>query len=208
MPGLCDTDFNLVLKVLEEARQLGFLGPGDVTRHVQRALDFAVALDDPPGHALDLGSGGGVPGLPLALLWAETRFVLLDGSITRARFLTKAVDTLSLSSRVTVIAERAEVAGRGPSRGRFDLVVSRSLGAPPVTAECAAPFLRVGGRLVIAEPPGGNADRWPPHGLALLGMRPLRAVIEPSALQVLEQTSLCPPEFPRRTGVPSKRPLF
>ncbi|HET6966289.1 MAG TPA: hypothetical protein VFH58_16050, partial [Acidimicrobiales bacterium] len=106
-------------------------------------------------------------------------------------------------------ASRAEEAGRRPDlRGTFDVVVARSFGGPAVTAECGAPFLVAGGRLVVAEPPGGSADRWPAEGLEVLGLRPVEAMTEPSAFQVLLQQEPCPERFPRRTGIPAKRPLF
>lgn len=160
------------------------------------------------GRALDLGSGGGLPGLPLALLFAGSRWVLLDGSVTRCTFLEEAVLELSLSARVEVRAQRAEEAARTDLRGCFDVVVARSFGPPAATAECAAGFLQVGGHLVVAEPPGSTGDRWPVDGLARLGMRPLRTVTAPSSFQVIEQTVPCPPDYPRRTGIPAKRPLF
>jgi 16S rRNA (guanine527-N7)-methyltransferase len=113
-----------------------------------------------------------------------------------------------LGGRVMVVAERAERVGRGPIRGTVDLVVARSFGSPSVTAECAAPLLRPNGRLVVAEPPGGEPERWDLVGLAQLGMGIGVSRSEPTAFQVLVQVEPCPDRFPRRVGVPSKRPLF
>ena len=94
------------------------------------------------------------------------------------------------------------------SRG-CDMVVARSLAAPGIAAEYAAPLLKVGGKAVIAEPPGGLADRWPADGLAELGMRKGHVLYAPTAtLQVLEQVSECPERFPRRVGVAAKKPIF
>src|SRR5581483_4448045 len=103
-------------------------------------------------------SGGGLPGLPLALAQPSRAWVLLECVTTRARFLAQAVITLGLTERVAVVAERAEDAGRGPLRGGFDAVIARSFGAPAVTAECAAPFLEAGGVLVVASPPPVEED--------------------------------------------------
>jgi hypothetical protein len=118
------------------------------------------------------------------------------------------VDTLQLSDRVEVVEARAEVAAHGPLRATFDLTVARSFAAAAPTAECGAPFLRVGGRLIVAEPPGGSPDRWDAAGLAKLGLRSDTAITEPTAYQVLVQDRLCPARYPRRVGVPVKRPLF
>lgn len=108
-----------------------------------------------------------------------------------------------------MVTARAEESGRDPGmRAGFDVVVARSFGAPAVTAECAAPLLKVGGRLIVAEPPGGAADRWPAQALGELCLRAVTTVTKPTAFQVLEQMAPCPDRYPRRTGVPAKRPLF
>jgi 16S rRNA (guanine527-N7)-methyltransferase len=171
-------------------------------------LDFAALVDLPSAHGLDLGSGGGLPGLPLALARPDTSWILLDGGTSRAAFLEEAVEQLRLGDRVRVVASRAEEAGRGELRSTLDVVVSRSFGPPAVTAECAAPFLRPGGRLMVAEPPGGQPSRWNQTGLAQLGLSIDRQVSQPTAIQILIQCEPCPNRYPRRTGVPAKRPLF
>lgn len=201
--------FGALLAVLERARELGFLGPGPLEPHVARALDALPLIPSGACRALDLGSGGGLPGLPLALACPRLEWVLLEGSVTRGRYLSTAVASLGMADRVEVVAARAEEAGRRPGmRAGFDLVVARSFGPPAVTAECGAPFLQVNGQLVVAEPPGGATGRWSEEGLGLLGMRLGEAVSEPSSFQVLVQDRLCPDRYPRRVGVPAKRPLF
>jgi 16S rRNA (guanine527-N7)-methyltransferase len=84
----------------------------------------------------------------------------------------------------------------------MDMVVARSFGPPATVAECAAPFLRVGGVLLVSEPPGAP-DRWPAPGLEQLGLVP-GSVVE--GIRRLEQVALCPPQLPRRT--PGRPPLF
>ena len=197
-----------VLRVLEEAKQLGFLGPGPVVRHVERSLPFLDLFPRECSTALDLGSGGGVPGLILAALTPHLSWHLLEGGTTRSAFLERSVKLLYMSQRVVVVGERAEVAARTPLRGTFDVVTARSFAAPGVTAECGAPFLRLGGQLIVAEPPCGDPLRWPETGLSELGLSPGRAVQKPYAFQVLHQTQPCPERYPRRNGIPSKRPLF
>ncbi len=193
---------------MAEAQRRGFLGPGPIDPHVDRALDLVESVDPPSGPALDLGSGGGVPGLPLALAWPGSTWALLEGGRTRAAFLCEAIDQLNLAGRVEVIAERAETAGRGRWRGHHELVTARSFGSPAVTAECGSPFLRVGGRLIVAEPPGGRPERWDPYGLDQLGLGDAGLVIGPTAYQLLTQERPCPDRYPRRVGIPAKRPLF
>jgi 16S rRNA (guanine527-N7)-methyltransferase len=199
-----------LLDVLEEARRLGFLGPGPVDRHLAHASGFLAAAPRPPGVALDLGSGGGLPGLVLARAWPESEWVLLDANERRTAFLSRAATQLRLADRVVVVRIRAEEAGRRPEhRGRYDLVTTRSFGPPALVAECAAPLLRPGGSLVVSEPPGGVAERWPTEGLAKVGLSPARVVAAgESSFALLVQATACPAAYPRRVGVPGKRPLF
>jgi 16S rRNA (guanine527-N7)-methyltransferase len=167
-----------------------------------------------PARVVDLGSGGGLPGLVLATRWTTTRFVLMESNRRRATFLRESVDRLALGTRVDVVEERAEAAARDPNmRAAFDLAVARSFGPPAVTAECAAGFLMTGGLLVVSEPPDppgdpGSSGRWPPDGLAILGMQPLVASSSPFHYQVLRQASPCPDKYPRAVGIPAKRPIF
>jgi 16S rRNA (guanine527-N7)-methyltransferase len=172
-----------------------------------------------------------VPGLVLALGWTETSFCLLESATRRAELLEEAVTALGLGGRAAVVNARAEEAARDPSlRYAFEVVLARSFGRPGVTAECGAPFLRVGGRLVVSEPPRGSpqADatvsstgtdahaaggaagtpRWPVDACGQLGLKPTLAIGEPFAYQVLVQERLCPARYPRQVGRPSKRPLF
>ena len=113
------------------------------------------------------------------------------------------------------VAGRAEEVARDPAhRGGYDLVTARSFGAPAVTAECAAPLLRVGGELLVSEPPEATtSERWPRDGLAELGLGgPERQVVDASGVPVhlvrLVLEEACGERYPRRVGVPSKRPLF
>ena len=162
------------------------------------------------GPALDLGSGGGLPGLVLAHAHPERAWTLLDSRRRSVEFLREAVGALELAGRVTVAEGRAEEVGRDPyHRGRYQQVVARGFGPPAVTAECAAPLLAAGGRLVVSEPPGSVGERWPADALEKLGLR-LVAVrrFHQGSFAVLEQASTCPDMFPRRTGVPAKRPLW
>ncbi len=131
---------------------------------------------------------------------------------------------------MSVRQDRAETAGRDPdARGSFDGVLARSFGRPAVVAECAAPLLKLGGWLVVSEPPGDSAarppdspsdfapdpsvdpsreSRWPTEPLRRLGLVPGHRLHQEFDYQTLRQADPCPDRFPRRDGVPSKRPLF
>lgn len=209
-----------VLTVLTEAQGLGFLGPGPVGRHVEHARAMARCLPGGVSRCLDLGSGGGVPGLVIALERPEAVLVLLDARERRCAFLRQAVERIGVAGRVEVVEERAETAARRREfREQFDAVVARSFGLPAVTAECAAGFLLVGGTLVVSEPPDTSAmpsaqdlppraPRWPEAGLDRLGFGPTEPCGDPDASFVLCRKRRLDDRWPRRVGIPAKRPVW
>jgi 16S rRNA (guanine527-N7)-methyltransferase len=193
--------------VIERARRLGLIGPTPTEAIVEHALGFA-ARGPAPDVALDLGSGAGIPGLVLALEWPRSSWTLVDVGERRAAFLDQAIRDLDLHDRVAVRHAAAENEARGPRRHQADLVVARSFAPPAVTAECAAGFLRPGGRLVVSEPPD-DSGRWVGVHDSGLGMElGERWTTDSGTYQSLRQRSPCPDRFPRRAGVPAKRPLF
>ena len=196
-----------LLAALEEAARLGYLGPGPMRFHVEQSRRLAAALRPTP-LVIDLGSGGGVPGLVLAGLYPELRVVLLDASTNRTDFLARAVRRLGWDDRVEVLPARADDAGRSARwRGRSPAVVARSFGPPSATVEAAAPLLALGGQLVVSEPPDGEpaaeTERWPAAGLALVGLR--RDADRSDGAASFTQVAPCPERFPRRRQRP---PLF
>lgn len=206
---------SMLTDLLLESRQRGFLGPGPVETHLDHARAFAVAAGDAPARAIDLGAGGGLPGLVLAAeVWPETEWVFLDAQQKRTAFLTEAAEDLGLEARVQIITDRAEALGRDLAhREQFDLVVARSFGAPAIVIECAAPLLAPGGVLVVSEPPAADAAaRWPAAVLADLGCAPAEPVVvgdDPEVHLVrIVRVGACPERYPRRVGIPAKRPLF
>lgn len=195
-----------LVAVLNRAQELGFLGPGLIEPHIDHAERFARAHFGPdPKRALDLGSGGGLPGLVLATTWPQCQWVLLDANERRTTFLQQAVNELGLVSQVEVVRGRAEELAHLPHwRASRDLVTARSFGPPAVTAECAAGFLHAAGMLIVSEPPDSDR-RWDVPALESLG---LTIGPESNGCQVLIQSTLCPTRYPRRVGIPAKRPLF
>jgi 16S rRNA (guanine527-N7)-methyltransferase len=205
-----------VLESLNRSSQLGFLGPMPVAEQIDHALGFVAVVEDArgsiPTSVADLGTGGGVPGLVLSACWPECRLLLVDGNERRIGFLAAQVDSLGSSFRVEAVWGRAEEVARDDRFSRqFEVVTARSFGPPAVTVECGAPLLGVGGVMVVSEPPGeGDERRWPEAGLAQVGLtRSSRVRFEDRfGYQVLVKTGETPGRYPRRVGIPSKRPLF
>jgi len=197
---------------LEDARKRGMVGPGPVAAHLDHAEALAAALGAGfHGRFLDLGSGAGVPGLVLLAVWPRATAVLLDARRRRCSFLEAVLPELELTDRASVVCGRAEELARDPElRAGFELVVARGFGAPAPTAECAVGFLEDGGRLAVSEPPG-DADprRWPKEGLEELGLRgPELRGSERGRVAVLTAAGGPGERWPRRVGVPGRRPLW
>jgi 16S rRNA (guanine527-N7)-methyltransferase len=187
---------------------LGFLGPGPVDRHVAHGRALLAGLPE-RGRILDLGAGGGVPGLVLATGRPDLEMTLLDARHRACRFLREAVAALDAGERVVVVEARAEEAARRPDlRETYDAVVARSFGAPPVTTECAVGFLRPGGRLVVSEPPDLDAGRWPDDALETVGFGPATRAGGPDGSFVTIEKLRGDDRWPRRVGIPAKRPLW
>ena len=205
-------------EILRRAQDLGFFGPGSVDAQRRHAEGFCrLALQglrpEPGWRLLDLGSGGGLPGLVLAVTLADEADwsgTLLDSQRRRTQFLAHAVEQLGLADRLEVVTARAEDAARDPvHRERYAVCLARGFGPPAVTAECAVGFLRPGGRLAVSESPQPDPARWDPAGLARLGLAPAELVADGEAhAALLHRTGPLDPRWPRKRGIPEKRPLW
>ena len=155
---------------LTEAQHLGFLGARPISEVIEHARAFVEGLDGLPTDArvIDLGSGGGVPGLVIANDRAGLRVTLLDRRTKRTDFLERVVGRLGWVDRVSVVA--TDVRTFDPDR-LFDAAVARGFGPPAETLAAAARVVRAGGRVVISEPPTG--DRWDADALAAAGVERL-----------------------------------
>lgn len=204
-----------LLGVLDKARKRGLVGPAPAEVHATQAMGFGKNLAV-GSYCLDLGSGGGLPGLPLLAGRPDLNFVLADSANRRIEFLEWAIDELGLGARASARWGRAEDLARNEGlRGSFDAVVSRSFGPPAAAAECARGFLRPGGLLVVSEPPpeeppvDSTGSRWAADALASLNFEVGdRYVWEGYGYQTLLASGPCPESVPRRPGAIAKRPRF
>jgi 16S rRNA (guanine527-N7)-methyltransferase len=162
---------------------------------------------------VDVGSGAGLPALVLAIVLSAEIFAV-ESQQKKCDFIKRAAAELSLKN-VTVHCARAEDYGRGPGREAHDVAVSRALAALPVVIEYSVPLLVVGGCMVAMK--GAMSDQERIQGeraLGILGAGSLDSVkLQPFPdaqnrwAYVARKTRPTPSGFPRRTGIPAKRPL-
>jgi 16S rRNA (guanine527-N7)-methyltransferase len=176
------------------------------SRHLEESARLlAQAAPAPGSRVVDIGAGGGVPGLVIAILRPDLEVALVESDRRKAGFLLHAAVACDCP-RVAVICRRAEEVGRDPAhRGAYDLAISRATARAPVLCELALPLLRVGGRLLaLVADAEGEARAAAAAASACGGGTPA-----PVAAGVLEVTKVAPtPErFPRRVGIPARRPL-
>ena len=167
-------DSEALLSTLESLRSRGALGERDLTAAIAHAEQFVAALPETARRLLDLGSGGGLPGLVIAVRCPLLTVVLTDRRQRRADLLRLACMQLGIEQRVAVLtADVGALAEDRTMRQRFDAVTARSFGSPLWTLRSAAPFLIDGGSVIVSEPPKAEAGRWPEAEVSQLGFEPL-----------------------------------
>jgi 16S rRNA (guanine527-N7)-methyltransferase len=211
-------------ELVEWNRRMNLTGVADprgiAVRHI---ADCLVCLGAPPPRSgdsealrcVDIGSGAGLPGVPLAIARPACSLLLVEATGKKARFLQHVAEVLPLPN-VAVASRRVEDVGRDPdTRGHFDLAVSRAVASVAVLVEYAMPLLEVGGLLVALKGASGDEEtREASDALATLGGAVVE--IEPYSLPgveglrqrvVIEKVRPTPERYPRRAGVPARKPL-
>jgi len=189
-------------------------------RHFGESLAVAAALYRAgvlkPGEGariLDLGAGAGFPGLPMRIVHPTLRLTILEATRKKTAFLEGLLARLGLQD-VAVITGRAEAVAHEPAhREGYDLVLARAVAPLAVLVELALPFLQVGG--FLATPKGSRAPQEiaeASRALALCGGRivsdePFPSPALPLTLVLVEKLAPTPAVYPRRPGIPTKRPL-
>jgi 16S rRNA (guanine527-N7)-methyltransferase len=166
-----------------------------------------------PWCAADVGSGGGAPAIPLAIAWPDLRYTLIESIAKKARFLDETAASLGLN--MTVVIDRAENASRSSKhRERYDLVTARAVAALATLVELTLPLARVGSLIVLPKGPKAQEEADDAAAIELLGGE--LAGIEQLAIPGVDETRMAvvirkiaptPDRYPRRPGLPSKKPL-
>jgi len=215
-----DITFQTLLKILDLAISEGFLTNNAAKDGINHSKGYLFSKEnssflksfETKDLAIDLGTGGGLPGLVLAT-FTNCFWLLADRSERRCAFLKKAISELGLNEKVEVIECSAEELGRGDYRGKAKLVTARSFASPAITAECASPLLRDGGLFIVSEPPfknpTKNQDRWPVEGLADLGLKQKEQWHTGLAgYRSFVCADKCSEVYPRRFNKITKNPVF
>ena len=218
-PILTPSDAEALEQAYVEAVRLGFLGPREEERLWERHLNDALGLatirrPKPRERWADLGSGAGLPGLPLAVAYRATSFTLVDAQRRRVDWVAATAANLGLTN-VTVVHARLEDYGRGPARQSFDVATARALGPLPVVAELGLPLLKVGGQLLIPRGrPGSDELEQATAACTQLGGRIDGVIPNPTSpidrvgfVVIMAKIAATSPRFPRRSGVPARTPL-
>ena len=186
-------------------------------RHFLDSLTIARAADLRDGaRVVDVGSGAGFPGLPLAIVYPRIHVTLLESTGKKTAFLDHVITTLGLTHAVTANL-RAEDAGQLPAhRAAYDLVLARAVARLPGLLEYLLPLAKVGGRCIAMKGVTAHAEaNDAAHALDLLGGRltgietvQLPGLDEPHYLVVVDKIAATPAAYPRKPGIPTRKPLL
>ncbi len=188
------------------------------TRHFLDSLSLVEAVPAAmlrSGRFIDIGTGAGLPSIPIKIAFAGGSWTLVDATAKKVDLLSNFVDEMGLDN-IKVVHGRAETLGHSDGlREGFDLVVARAVAPMPTLAELTLPFCRVGGLVVvhkteIAYEEIASAE----HAIEVMGGEITRTVgatwegrDSGRKLIVIEKVNPTPTKYPRRPGMPSKRPL-
>ena len=184
-------------------------------KHFLDSVSVLMAYDRPRARVLDIGAGAGFPGIPLKIVRPRWQVVLLEATGKKVTFLRHVVETLGLSGVEAVQGRAEELAHRQAYRAAFDLVTARALASLPVLLEYAAPYCRVGGRVVLFKKgdiavelaQGKQAARHLGVVLKADQVVTLPGLEDGRRLLVWEQVKTCPERFPRSGSAMAKKPI-
>ncbi|MEX2160587.1 MAG: 16S rRNA (guanine(527)-N(7))-methyltransferase RsmG [Anaerolineales bacterium] len=186
-------------------------------KHLLDSLSCWLALRQaPPDRMIDVGSGAGFPGVPLKILRTEIELTLVEATAKKAGFLEHIVQVLRLE-KVTVLARRAEEVGQmAEHRETYDWALARAVAPLPVLAEYLLPLVRVGGFALAQKGKGARAEAQEAKGaitklggeLSELTRIEIPGLDEERSLVVIKKVALTPMAYPRRAGMPGKRPII
>lgn len=186
------------------------------TKHFLDSLSAFLELKTPPpNNLIDVGTGAGFPGIPLKLIFPSMHLTLVESVGKKAEFCRHMMDALQLEN-VEVLSMRAEDLGQNPRyREKFDWAVARAVASMPILMEYLLPLVRVGGAVLAQKGENAHAEvQSAEKAILLLGGNlrritkiTLPGVVEERYLVVVDKKATTPSRYPRRAGLPTKKPL-
>ena len=216
-----DTYARLLVEWNEKMNLTAITNPvGVAVKHFADSLTAAPLLPEGDFSLIDVGTGAGFPGVPLALLRDDCKLTLLDSLNKRLIFLDEVCREVGLHA--TLVHTRAEEGGRKPElRERFDVATARAVAALPTLCEYCLPFVKVGGRFLALKGPDGDREQEAAaRAVATLGGKFVGAQtltlsaqpeegVEPMTRRLVEIAKVkpTPPKYPRQSAKIAKQPL-
>lgn len=176
-------------------------------RLIAESLALLPLIPQTATSLLDIGSGGGIPGMPLAIARPDLQVTLLDATAKKVRFLDQTTAALGLSNVTPLWGRAEELAHDRCYRERFDVVTARAVARLTTLVEYALPFARLGGTLIFPKGAGVVEElQEAEYAITTLGGKAMP--IHPPATVVMSKVRHTPRAYPRRAGRPVKRPLL
>ena len=216
----CDKLYRFYEMVIEKNKVMNLTAITDyeefVIKHFVDSLMIAKVMDmTMPMSVLDIGTGAGFPGVPIKIVYPETKLLLLDSLNKRLNFLNEVIAELGLKDITTIHSRAEELQAKGEYRENFDLCVSRAVSALPTLSEYCLPYVKLGGKFVAYKATGADEE----IEASKTAIRVLGGEIKETAhftikdtdytrvLISIEKMKNTPKKYPRPGGKPGKNPL-